>query len=68
MYVRSQDMVANLGIWWVTNLKLVDQNSTWINRFDWMKEDKVKFPVKSINKIKLSNTEMTEFQVKQKYI
>ena len=33
-----------------------------INEFEWMNYDTIKYPVKSINKVKLNNVEMTELQ------
>ena len=62
MFVRSQDMIADLGTRHIDNLELVNQDSVWINGFDWMKKDVACFPAKSIEDIKLSNEEVTALQ------
>ena len=62
MFVRSQDMIADLGTRHIDNLELVNQDYVWINGFDWMKKDVACFPAKSIEDIKLSNEEVTALQ------
>ena len=62
MFVQSQDMIADLGTRHIDNLELVNQDSVWINGFDWMKKDVACFPAKSIEDIKLSNEEVTALQ------
>ena len=41
MFVRSEDMIAHSGTRCVSDLDVVGKDSVWINRFDWMKGDKV---------------------------
>ena len=41
MFVRSEDMIAHIGTRCVSDLDIVGKDSVWINRFDWMKGDKV---------------------------
>ena len=62
MLVQSQDMIANLGTQRIDKLELVNQESIWINGFDWMKRDESCFPTKSMKDIKLSNEEVTTLQ------
>ena len=62
MFVHSQDMIADLGTWCVNNLKLVNQDSTWINGFSWMKKGKRCFPVKTIDEIRLNKVEIVTNQ------
>ena len=64
MFVRSQDMIADLGTRHIDNLELINQDSVWINGFDSMKKDVDCFPAKSIADIKLSNEEVTALQNK----
>ena len=37
MFVRSEDMIADIGTWHVSDLDVVDKDSVWSNGFDWMK-------------------------------
>ena len=62
MYVSSKDMIADLGTRRVDALNLVGPNSTWINGYDWMREEKVKFPTKSFNEINLEKEELLSLQ------
>ena len=56
-------MIADLGTRRVDDLRLVDQNSTWINGFDWMRKDNKEFPIKSLDQIRLSREELAAIQV-----
>ena len=62
MFVHSQDMIADLGTRRVNNLELVNQDSTWINGFSWMKKDKKSFPAKTIDEIRLNKEEIVAIQ------
>ena len=62
MFVQSQDMIADLGTRRIDKLELINQESIWINGFDWMKRDESCFPTKSMKDIKLSNEEVTTLQ------
>ena len=56
-------MIADLGTRRVDDLKLVDQNSTRINDFDWMRKDSKEFPIKSLDQIRLRREELAAMQV-----
>ena len=62
MFVHSQDMISNMGKQRVNNLELVNQDSTWINRFSWMKKDKRYFPAKTTDEIRLNKEEILAIQ------
>ena len=55
-------MIEDLGTRRVNDLRLVDQNSTWINGFDWMRKDDKEFPIKSLDQIRLSREELAAIQ------
>ena len=55
-------MIADIGTGRGIKLKDIDQNSTWINGFKWMHEEKQNFPMKPINQLKFQETEMKEIQ------
>ena len=46
MFVHSQDMIADLGTPHINVLKLVNQDSTGINKFSWVKTTKDTFLLK----------------------
>ena len=64
MFVHSQNMIVDLGTRRVNKLELVNQNSTWINGFSWMKKDKRFFPTKRINETRLKKEEILTIQKK----
>ena len=37
MFVRSEDMIANIGTKDVSDFDVVGKNSVWINGFNWRK-------------------------------
>ena len=39
MFVRSEDMIADIGTQCVSDLDVVGKDPVWFNGFDWMKED-----------------------------
>jgi hypothetical protein len=47
-YVQSENMIADLGTRRGVKINQVDQCSVWINGFDWMRQSKDCFPIKSI--------------------
>ena len=55
-------MIADIGTRHVQDLMMVDQTSTWISGYDWMREDKDNFPFKSFEEIRFSNEEVTELK------
>ena len=56
-------MIEDLGTRRVNDLRLVDQNSTWINGFNWMRKDDKEFPIKSLDQIRLSREERAAIQI-----
>ena len=58
MFVRSEDMIADIGTQRVSDLNVVGKDSVWVNGFDWMKRDKACFPAKTIDEIKLNSEEI----------
>ena len=55
-------MIADLGTGRVDHLRLVYQNSTWIDDFDWLRNDNKEFPIKSLDQIRLSREELAIIQ------
>ena len=47
----------------VDDLRLLDQNSTWINCFDWMRKNNREFPIKLLDQIGLSREELVAIQI-----
>ena len=62
MYIDSKNMMADIGTRKGSKIEDVNQESLWINGFDWMKEESTKFPVKSANEIILAQSEMKEIK------
>ena len=62
-FISSHNMIADLGTGRVDDLRLVDQNSAWINGFDWMRKDNKEFPIKSLDQIRLSREDLAAIQV-----
>ena len=42
-FISSHNMIADLGTGRVDHLRLVDQNSNWIDGVDWMRKDNKEF-------------------------
>ena len=61
-FVSRQDMIADLGARRVNDLNLVNKDSTWINCYDWMKEDQKYFATKLIHQIGLENESLLALQ------
>ena len=51
-------MVADIGTRKEAKLEDVNPESSWINGLPWMTSSEDKFPTKSVNQIKLSNSEI----------
>ena len=60
LYLKSSDMIADIGTRPGAQLKDVDENSPWINGFEWMKGDSSEFPTMTVDQIKLSAGEAME--------
>ena len=63
LFVSDNNMIAVLGLRRVGYLRLVDQISTWINGFNWMRKNYKEFPIKLLDQIRLSRGELTVIQV-----
>ncbi len=53
-------MIADIGTRACRSLKAVGADSAWCNGYDWMKEDKSKFPAFTMEEVQLSNKEKQE--------
>ena len=62
MFVKSEDIIADIGTRRVSDLDVVGKDSVWINGFDWMKWDKSYFPAKTIDEIKLKSEEISALE------
>ena len=62
MFVRSEDMITDIGTRRVSDLDVVGEDSVWINGFDWMKLDKASFPAQTTDEIKLKNEEISALE------
>ena len=63
-FISIHNLIANLGVRPVEDLRLVDQNSTWVNGSDWMRKDNKKFPIKLLDQKRLSREELAVIQIK----
>ena len=61
-YVRTEDMIADIGTRKGVTLRDIDSESTWMNGFEWMKLDKSEFPVQSVQELKLDSVGVTELK------
>ena len=52
LFISSHNMIADLKARWVDDLRLVDQNSTWISSFAWMRKHDKEFPIKTLDQIR----------------
>ena len=52
-YVRSADMIADLGTRPGATIEEVDQNSAWYRGYPWMRLPVTEFPVKTCEEVKL---------------
>ena len=57
-YVQSKNMIADLGTKKGAKVKYVRDDSTWINGYNWMERDFSKFPVKTVEEIKVDSKEL----------
>ena len=61
-YVKSADMIADLGTRRGAKIEDVSLGSQWQDGFVWMKLDTSKFPVMSYDEIKLNSTEIADIK------
>ena len=62
-FLSSHNMTTDLRRRRVDDLRLLDQNSTWINCFDWMRKDNREFPIKFLDQIGFSREELAAIQI-----
>ncbi len=56
-YVRSEDMIADLGTRRCTAIEDVNQHSKWINGYEWMRSNPSDFPAMTTADISLTAQE-----------
>ena len=59
-YVNSKNVIADLGTRKSVKIEEVGPNSPWIQEHSWMSERVVKFPIKTIDEIILSDKDRSE--------
>jgi len=59
-YVTSKDMIADIGTRRGSTIEDVEQNSIWINGFDWMSKPNSLFPITSVKELKLSANDISK--------
>ena len=64
-YVKSTDMIADIGTRRGCKITEVDNSSTWINGFDWMTCEKDKFPMLSVNQLLMNSEDLKEINTEQ---
>ena len=57
-YIETANMVADLGTRNGAKIEDVSEDSKWLNGQNWCKNIKEIFPIKSVNKINLSNDDV----------
>ena len=58
-YIHSKNMVADIGTRKGAFLSDVDIKSIWINGVDWMKKDKSRFPVLTVQEVRLDPSKLS---------
>ena len=58
-YLKSCDMIADIGTRRCNSLETVDADSVWVNGYSWMTEDPSQFPAKTLAEINLTNNEVS---------
>ena len=61
-YVRSKDMVADIGTRKGAKIEDVKPGSPWIEGHEWMRKDPADFPLKSVGEITLSGSAKVDFE------
>ena len=57
-FVSSEDMIADIGTRPCRSIQAVDQDSVWINGFDWMTREKDQFPTLTLAEINAKNNQV----------
>ena len=60
-YVDSKNNPADLGTRKGAKISDISEGSVWMNGFDWMREERSEFPVKSVDDLKLSDDEFKDY-------
>ena len=60
-YIRSADMIADLGTRPGATIPDIDQNSAWNLGYPWMRLPVTEFPMKTCNEVKLDTSQTKEF-------
>ena len=61
-YVRSKDMVADIGTRKGAKIEDVRPGSPWIEGHEWMRKNPADFPLKSVGEITLSGSAKVDFE------
>ena len=64
-YIRSENMIADLGTRRGATLKDVNNESSWFNGYDWMTQEPSEMPIQMVSQINMSvddNQEIQEIQ------
>lgn len=54
-FVRSEHNIADIGTRRCVSMEVISSDSTWINGFEWMKEDRASFPCMTVEELKPTN-------------
>ena len=57
-YVRSKDMIADIGTRKGAQIQDIDSNSDWINGYPWMRLSNLDFPVKTYTDMSLDGSDL----------
>ena len=57
VYVKSKDMIADIGTRRCTSLDVVKPGSVWLQGFEWMRKEESEFPVLTAADIRLNSQE-----------
>ena len=61
-YVRSADMIADIGTRRCSSIEEIKPESLWFTGYPWMKGDEKDFPVKTIEEVTLTNSEIQQMK------
>jgi len=61
-HVDSKNMIADTGTRKGTLLEDVNQDSNWMNGFEWMTKDIIQMPIKAVNQLNLSHEDIAELK------
>ena len=61
-YIKSADMIADLGTRRCVSIDEINQNSHWIQGYPWMKQDESTFPDQTVQEISLNAQEKQQLK------